>query len=54
MSPSPKPARPTRPWRSDADKLKLATSNQHDRGGRVLVVDEVLRKSDVGAMVGKR
>lgn len=33
-------------WQSNAEKENLPRSNQHDRGGKLLRTDEVLRKSE--------
>lgn len=33
-------------WRSDADKMKLKTSNQSDSGARRLPVDEILKRTE--------
>ena len=41
-------------WRSDATRLKLAVSNQHDSGAPSLRVDEVLGHDGHDARLGKR
>jgi hypothetical protein len=41
-------------WRSDAQKLKLGVSNQHDSGAPSLRVDDVLRGDDHNRRLGRK
>ena len=41
-------------WRSDATRLKLAVSNQHDSGAPSLRVDEVLGHEGHDARLGRK